>query len=54
MCDEHNEILNKHQCVKNSDGKITNEFYQQKPKIKHTNKSFRVSASLDMDNEKRP
>jgi len=54
MCNEHNEILCKNQHVKKSDGKISDEYYENKPKIKHTTKSFKVSASIDFDNEKRP
>jgi hypothetical protein len=51
---EHETILDKAQHCKKSDSKISDEFYKNKPSIRATSKSFKMSASFDEEHEKRP
>jgi hypothetical protein len=54
MCAEHHGILHKSSHVKKSDHKFSDEYYKNKPKIKHTSRQFKLSQSLDEEHEKVP
>ena len=56
MCDEHGKMLDKGNHKHKCDGKLTGDFnkHENKPKIKHASKSFKMSHELDVKNEKRP